>query len=151
MKTSNEMVRMVGEFEGLRLTAYKCPAGVWTIGFGTTKINGKPVTKDMRITEEQAYDYLRIDLEGAEKVVNDLRVRINQNQFDALVDFIYNCGSGNFRSSTLKKKVMMNPMNATIREEFLKWNKATVNGKKTVLPGLTKRRIAEADWYFKQD
>lgn len=147
MRTSNKMVELVGKFEGERLTSYKCPAGVWTIGFGTTKINGRPVTQGMTITHEQAINYLKADLRGAENVVNALSVKLNQNQFDALVSFIYNCGSGNFKVSTMRNKILRDPNDASIKNEFIKWNKATVKGVKTELPGLTRRRAAEAAWY----
>lgn len=147
MKTSTEMVEQIGKLEGLRLRAYKCPAGVWTIGYGTTMIDGKPVTKDMVISEAKAVEYLRRDLEIAERAVDAMGVHLCQNQFDALVDFVYNCGSGNFHQSTLRKKVIGNPYNPSIKKEFVRWNKATVNGVKQVLPGLTKRREIEAAWY----
>jgi lysozyme len=74
---------------------------------------------------------------------------VNQNQFDALVSFCYNLGIGAFNSSTLKKKVIANPADASIRDEFMKWNKARVKGVLTELKGLTNRRTAEADLYFK--
>jgi lysozyme len=74
---------------------------------------------------------------------------VNQNQFDALVSFCYNLGIGAFNSSTLKKKVIANPGDLSIRDEFMKWNKARVKGVLTELKGLTNRRKAEADLYFK--
>ena len=74
--------------------------------------------------------------------------RINQNQFDALMSFIYNIGISAFLNSTLFKKALANQNDETIRNEFMRWNKAKVNGKMVVLKGLNNRRIAESNLYF---
>ncbi|NDW10456.1 lysozyme [Dysgonomonas sp. 520] len=145
MKTSNSGVDFIRSHEGLVLTAYKCPAGVWTIGYGHTK----GVKQGDRITEKEAIEYLKEDLEDSEKAVSSQNLKLNQNQFDALVSFTFNVGSGNFKSSTLLKKAKANPNDPTIRNEFAKWNKAKVKGVLTALPGLTRRRKEEADLYFK--
>lgn len=128
------------------LTAYKCPAGVWTIGIGTTVYpNGQKVKAGDVATKEQAYEYLLYDLKTAEVLVDSFTTdKINQHQFDALVSFAYNVGTGALKGSTLLKKVNVNPVDPTIRAEFNKW----VNGGGKVLPGLIKRRAAEADLYF---
>jgi lysozyme len=76
-------------------------------------------------------------------------LNLNQNQFDSCLSFIYNVGIGAFTKSTLRKKILLNPNDPTIKDEFMKWNKATVGGKLTVLKGLTRRRTAEAELYFK--
>lgn len=145
MKTSQEMKELIGSFEGLRLKAYKCPAGIWTIAFGATTFNGKRVTEGLVITKEQAYEQLERDLAVFENGVGRLVSKpINQDQFDALVSFSFNVGLGSLSRSTLLKKVNANPSDPTIRDLFAMWNKA--GGK--VLTGLTKRRKAEADWYF---
>jgi len=145
MKTSNEMIELIGKFEGLRLKAYKCPAGIPTIGYGSTTFNGKKVTMDMVITREQAVEQLERDLANFEKGVERyVKSKINQDQFDALVSFSYNCGLGNLQRSSLLKKVNANPQDETIRDSFSLWNKG--GGK--VLAGLVRRRKAEADWYF---
>lgn len=145
MKTSQGMKELIARFEGLRLKAYKCPAGIWTIAFGATTFNGKRVTEGLVITKEQAYEQLERDLavfeRGVEKCV---KKPITQDQFDALVSFSFNVGLGSLSRSTLLKKVNANPSDPTIRDSFAAWNKA--GGK--VLAGLTKRRKAEADWYF---
>ena len=143
MKTSHKGIALIKEFEGLRLKAYKCPGGVWTIGYGHTA----GVKPGMVISEAQAEEYLMADLIASEKYLNDLRLAINQNQFDALISFIYNVGTGNFSSSTLLRKVKANPLDNSIMDEFLKW----VYSKGRVLPGLQRRRLAEMKLYFSND
>ena len=97
MKTSEKGLKLIKEFEGLRLEPYKCDVGVWTIGYGHTKginQNTKPITK------EQAEDFLKDDLKFFEGLVNNKKYvpqQINQNQFDALVSFTFNLGGGNLK------------------------------------------------------
>lgn len=128
------------------LKAYKCPAGVWTIGVGTTVYpSGRRVKEGDTCTRDEAYGYLRNDLIFTEEQVDSYTVdSINQNQFDALVSFAYNVGVGALKSSTLLKIININPNDPTIRDEFNKW----VYGGGEKLPGLIARRIAEADLYF---
>lgn len=128
------------------LRAYKCPAGVWTIGIGTTVYpNGQRVKEGDVITKDQAYEYLKFDLSNTEKQVDSYTVDvINQNQFDALISFAYNLGVNALRSSTLLKKVNANPIDPSIRNEFNRW----IHAGGQVLPGLVARRAAEADLYF---
>lgn len=151
MKTSQQMVDLIKTFEGFRAKAYRCPAGVWTIGYGTTKINGKSVPQGMVIGKPEAETYLKKDLEAFEKEVNTLPNigTITQSQFDAMVSFCYNCGNGNFHRSTLRKTVIANPNNGkAIVKEFLKWKNARVNGALTELAGLVKRRATEGAWFI---
>lgn len=146
-KTGEKGIDLIKFFEGFYSNSYLCPAGVWTIGYGTTIYpNGKRVKKgDKAITRDQAVEYLKHDLLGAERDVDGLTVdSINQNQFDSLVSFVYNCGKGNFASSTLLKKVNKNPNDKAIAKEFDKWIYG--NGKK--LNGLIKRRKKESELYF---
>ena len=143
MKTSHKGIALIKEFEGLRLKAYKCPGGVWTIGYGHTA----GVKPGMVISEAQAEEYLMADLIASEKYLNDLRLAINQNQFDALISFIYNVGTGKFSRSTLLRKVRANPQDNSIMDEFLRW----VYSKGRVLPGLQRRRLAEMKLYFSND
>ena len=143
MKTSPKGIALIKEFEGLRLKAYKCPGGVWTIGYGHTA----GVKAGMVITEAQAEEYLKADLIAFEKYLNALGLPLNQNQFDALISFIYNVGTGNFSRSTLLRKVRANPQDNSIMDEFLKW----VYSKGRVLPGLQRRRLAEMKLYFSND
>jgi len=128
------------------LNAYKCPAGVWTIGIGTTVYpNGQKVKQGDVATKDQAYQYLQHDLQSTELQVDSYTVdSIKQFQFDALVSFAYNVGTGALKSSTLLKKVNANASDPSIRDEFNKWT----HGGGKVLPGLVARRQAEADLYF---
>jgi len=141
MKTSDKGIEFIKRHEGLRLKAYQCPAGVWTIGYGST---GGVRPGDV-ITEAQAEVKLREDLRTAENEVNRHKLNINQNQFDSLVSFTFNVGSGNFRSSTLLKRIKENPNHPDIKNQFNRWIYA--GGK--VLHGLIKRRAEEAKLYFK--
>ena len=139
MKTGQAGIKLIKNFEGNRLTAYQCSAGVWTIGWGHTgKVDGKAVCKGMKITQEKADALLISDLEVYEKPVNALKRDFNQNEFDALVSFTYNCGAGSLQ--TLCK----NRSNKQIAEALLKYNKA--GGKE--LAGLTKRRKAERELFL---
>ena len=143
MKTSPKGIALIKEFEGLRLKAYQCPGGVWTIGYGHTT----GVRPGMVITEAQAEEYLKADLIVFERYLNGLGLALNQNQFDALVSFIYNVGTGNFSNSTLLRKVRANPQDNSIMDEFLRW----VYSKGRVLPGLQRRRLDEMKLYFSND
>ena len=142
MKTSNNGINLIKQFEGCALSAYKCPAGVWTIGYGHTK----DVKQGMKITTNQATSLLKEDLATYENYVNKyVKVKLNQNQFDALVSFTFNCGGGALKSSTLLKK--LNKADYTgAANELLRWNKA--NGK--ILAGLTRRRKAEKALFLKE-
>ena len=140
MKSSNLLIKKITEFEGCRMKAYKCPAGVWTIGVGHTK----GVTPNMVIDADTAIHFLREDLKPCEDFVNGLGICKRQFQFDAIVDFVYNLGVSSFKRSTLFKYIKMGKPEQDIRIQFARWNKA--NGK--VLPGLVKRRQWEADRYF---
>lgn len=147
-KTGAGGIALIKQFEGFVGKPYLCPAGVPTIGFGATYyLDGKKVTlQDAPITEAAGHDLLINMLGRFEKAVDaSCRDDLTQNQFDALVSFTYNLGEGNLKSSTLLKKVNADPNDPTIRDEFMKWVKA--GGK--VLPGLVKRREAEANLYFK--
>lgn len=146
-KLSQKGLELIKSFEGLSLKPYVCAGGINTIGYGNTYYtNGKKVTlQDKPITKEQAEELIKHSLSTYEKAVDSFcRDDISQSQFDALVSFAYNVGTGNLQKSTLIKKVNANPQDPTIKDEFLKWNKA--NGK--VLAGLTRRRQAEATLYF---
>lgn len=146
-KASQKGLDLIKRFEGLELKPYKCPAGILTIGYGNTYYpsGAKVKVTDPAITAQKAEELLKFLLESYEKDVDSFcRDDINQNQFDALVSFAYNCGPRSLKSSTLLKKVNANPKDVTIADEFMKWNKAAGR----VLAGLTRRRQAEADLYF---
>lgn len=135
MKLSQTGLDLIKKFEGCELKAYKCPAGIWTIGYGHT---GK-VTQGQTITQKQADELLEKDVQrfvdGVKRVV---KVDINQNQFDALVSFAYNCGVDALKTSTLLKYLNAKQFDKAALE-FDRWNKG--GGK--VLPGLVNRRAAE--------
>jgi lysozyme len=140
MRTGEKGINLIKSFEGLYLKAYLCPAKILTIGYGHTR----NVKANQAITEAQAVELLREDLRDAENTVNAQKLNINQHQFDALVSFVFNCGSGNFLKSSLLRMIKVNPMSDNIRIEFQKWNKG--GGK--VLLGLTRRRKSESELYF---
>ncbi|MDR2906982.1 MAG: lysozyme [Bacteroidales bacterium] len=147
MKTSQRGINLIKESESLQLTAYLCPAGVPTIGYGHTGPDVTPadVKNKKTITEAQAEALLAADLAPREHdVLASVRTAINQNQFDALVDFVFNLGIGNFRSSTLLKKINANPNDLSIADEFMKW----VNSNKKPLKGLVIRRAKEVILYL---
>jgi len=147
MKLNKEGADLIKSFEGCKLKAYRCSALRWTIGFGNTFYeDGKPVLPGHAITQEKADELFEIIAnEFAEKVAKLVTSNVTDNQFGALVSFAYNCGVVNLQKSTLLKKVNANHNDPGIRSEFLKWNKA--NSK--VLAGLTRRREAESNLYFK--
>lgn len=130
---SSAGLNLIKKFEGCRLSAYRCPAGVWTIGYGHTA----GVYAGMTITQSQAEDLLKTDLERYEKPVRnyDNKYHWNQNQFDALVSFTYNCGAGNLN------KLLANGSRNTqqIADNLPNYNKG--GGK--VLAGLVRRRNEE--------
>jgi lysozyme len=144
--TSSLGLNIIKKFEGLRLNAYLCPASVVTIGYGSTKYpNGKKVLLGEKLSgEKEATQLLLSTLEPYEAAVNKHLPNLNQCQFDALVSFAYNVGTGALAKSTLLKKAKINPNDPSIVDEFLKWNRG--GGK--VLTGLTNRRREEANLYF---
>lgn len=140
MRVSESGVALLKRFEGLELEAYQDIAGVWTIGYGHT---GPDVTPGMRITEREAEALLRRDLKSREDAVSRLvTVPLNQNEFDALVSFVYNVGAEAFRRSTALRRLNRGARLAAA-DAMTWWNKATVNGKKREVLGLTRRRAAE--------
>lgn len=140
-KINAEGLRLIKQWEGKELVAYQDPVGIWTIGYGHTDEAGPPkVTPGLRITDAEADEILKRDLGQYEAAVAQaVRVELSDNQFAALVSFTYNVGVGNFRKSTLLKKLNAGNYDA-VPGELAKWNKA---GGKT-LRGLSNRRAAEA-------
>lgn len=143
MKISDTGLNFIKSFEGCSLKAYRCPANVLTIGYGHTG----GVKEGQVITQQQADEMLRVDLGRYEKAVDKLGVDLNQNQFDALVSFCYNLGTGIFTGN------LLNAIKAkdwvSVSSQMLLYNKARVNGKLTVLKGLDKRRKAEVGLFKK--
>ena len=146
MKPSKNCIDLIKEFEGFSDRPYLCPASKWTIGYGATFYpNGNLVTaKDPKITQEYATEMLIVMVDRfAEQVFKLIKVQITQNQFDALVSLAYNIGIGNFRNSTLLRKLNIKENNAVLAGEINRWNRA--NGK--IMAGLTRRRKAEAQLF----
>lgn len=142
----NKGIPLIKKYEGLRLKAYLCPAGLATIGYGSTFYeDGSKVKIGDAITIDRADKLLLNTVAEFEKLVKAAIGReVNENQLGALTSFAFNVGIGNFRKSTLRKMVIANPSNSAIRLEFGKWTRAN----NQVLQGLVKRRAAEADLYF---
>lgn len=132
---------LIKHFEGFSATPYKCPAGVTTIGYGHVIKPGEHFTT---ITQELASQILMLDIRSAEASVNHLiKVKLNRNQFSALVSFVFNLGHGNFASSTLQK-VVNQQAHLDVPSELIKWRLS--QGKP--LKGLLRRRVQEALLYL---
>ncbi len=137
---SDNGMNLTKQFEGLRLSAYADQVGVWTIGYGHT---GQGVHAGLTITQDQAEAFLASDVAGAVAGVNRLVASaINQNQFDALVDFVFNLGCASLASSTLLRFVNSGDF-ADATGQFQRWDHA--GG--VVVPGLLQRRQAEANLF----
>ena len=140
MRINQAGFELIKRFEGEWLTSYLCPAGVWTIGFGHT---GSDVRPGMSITHAQAEEMLERDISRFEDgVARAVTVPISGNQFSALVSFAFNVGLGAIRRSTLLRKLNSGD-SAGAAHEFLRWDKS--GGR--VLPGLTRRRLAERELF----
>ena len=156
MKLNKDGIDLMHKWEGLKLEAYLCPASTslpkekkfYTIGYGNTYYeDGRKVKIGDVITEQRADSlFLMVAEDFSKRVRTLLKKTLNENQFSALVSFAYNVGVANLKSSTLLKKVNINPEDPDIKNQFLRWNKA--GGR--VLSGLTKRREDEAKLYFKK-
>ena len=140
MKSTNYAILLIKSFEQLRLNSYLCPAGRWTIGYGHTE----GVNRGMLITEKTADAFLKQDIQKAEAEVNKLEADLTQEQFDALVSFVFNVGTQAFRYSTLRKLIEKDPSDPKIANEFRRW----VYAGNTMLPGLVKRREQEIKLYY---
>ena len=148
MKIDANGIKLLASLEGLKLKAYQCDAKIWTIGFGNTFYeDGDKIKEGDKITNEEAYHLFYLIATKFEKTINDnLKVKINQNQFNALFCLCYNIGQVGFKNSTLLRLVNLNPNDGNIAKEFLKWNKILGVASK----GLTNRRITESSLYFKK-
>ena len=129
---------LIKEFEGCRLESYLCPASIWTIGYGHT---GPDVVEGLHITQAVANQMLRDDLDRFEKaVITNIDVALTQNQFDSLVSWAFNVGTGAVQESTLRRRLNRGEdVNTVISEELPRW----CNGPNGPLEGLVKRRAAE--------
>lgn len=139
MNISEKGINLIKFFESCKLKAYLCPANVWTIGYGHTA----GVYKGMSITQEQAEKLFLEDIKPIEKMLNSRQLDLNQNQYDALVSFIFNIGETKFLGSTLYK-CLKNKQFKTAGEQFSKWVYA--NGK--ISKGLVNRRAKEKELFL---
>ena len=143
MQASEKGLALIRQFEGLRLSAYRCSAGVATIGYGTTK----GVKMGMEITRDEAERLLCEDVQRfADHVKALVKVPLNQHQRDALISFVYNVGPAAFGKSTMLKLINQGLLEDAANQ-FVRWNKA--GGE--VLAGLTRRRMAERDLFLRAD
>lgn len=140
MKASDILIAKIKEFEGYRQKAYRCPAGVWTCGYGHTR----GVAAKTSCTQAQADAWLRQDIDPLEKRLNGIKEIDSQGKLDACIDFCFNLGLGNFLRSTLLKMIKAGMGEKLIKAEFMRWVYA--GGRK--LGGLVKRREWEAERFF---
>ncbi len=138
---NREGLELVKQFEGCKLKAYVCPAGILTIGYGST---GKHVKPGMVITKDQAEELLRSDLRRFEDCVAEAAPTATDNQFSAMVSFAFNVGCGAFEESTLLRMHRAGKYGSA-EAQFGRWTR----GGGRVLPGLVRRRAAEAALYAK--
>jgi lysozyme len=145
MKTSQKGIELIKLFEGCKLKSYKCPANVWTIGYGNTfYLDGSKVLMGQKISQVEA-DMLMLKLlpKYEATVIKNIKVTVNQNQFDALVSFCWNCGSSQALFRLVNQK-------ATDEVIYDWWINHYVTGGGKLLPGLIKRRRKEADLFIKK-
>lgn len=144
-------LNLIKGFESLRLDVYKCPAGIPTVGFGHVVLPNEPYRLKQKITLDDAMRLLRSDCAKFEKAVSAaIKVPLSQNQFDACVSLAFNIGADAFASSSVAREINRGNFESAA-ERFLLWRFATVNGKKTVLRGLVRRREAERELFLKTD
>lgn len=143
MRTNAAGLDIIKRFEGLRLRAYLCPAGKWTIGYGHTG----DVKRGDAITEHQADAILAVDVDTAERDVAELvKVELTDNEFSALVSFVFNFGRAKFAASSLLR-LLNEGRKAEAAAELPKWKHAAGR----VTPGLVRRRLAERELFLKGD
>ena len=140
MTTSNQGKNLIKEAEGLRLDAYLCPSGIPTIGWGHTK----GVKLGHHITVQQAEDMLVEDIAPIERLLNGMKINFRQEQFDALVSWIFNLGEGKFKGSTMYQRIIRNARDEDITDQMVKWTYSAGRP----LPGLIKRRTAESNLFI---
>lgn len=143
MRISQKGIDLIKEFEGCKLRAYLCPAGVWTVGVGHTQ----GVKAGTTITMAQAEQFLKDDIKPIERLLNGMGINYTQGQFDALTSFVFNLGQGNFKSSTMYKYIVAKKSDIEITDQMVKWHNA---GGKPLL-GLKRRRAKEANMFLGKD
>jgi lysozyme len=144
MKTAEKGIELLKELEGFSAKPYQCVAGIWTIGYGSTRFKGAKIHPNMVITIKEAEEQIKDDVLLSEQTIERLvKVALNQNQFDALVCFVYNIGVGAFENSTLLKKLNQS-LFQEVSFQLKRWNK--VRG--VVIKGLTTRRNKEIELFL---
>lgn len=144
MKLPRAAINLIKKYEGLRLNAYRCSAGVWTIGYGHTSAAGEPEVKPgMKISKQEAEDIFEKDIQQFANGVEDLiKVSVSPNQFGAMVSLAFNIGIGAFKKSSVLRFTNQKRFEDAA-DAFLLWNKA----KGKVLKGLVRRRAEEAELF----
>jgi len=140
-------LKLIADFEGLRLKAYQDTGGIWTIGYGSTKnpFTGQSVKQGDIITKETALSWLKKDIEQRQLAISKLiKVPVNNNQLAALTSLAYNIGLGAFQLSTLLRLLNQKADKVAIADQFLRWNKV----KGVEIKGLTNRRILERELFL---
>ena len=143
MTISQKGIDAIKQYESCKLFAYRDSVGVPTIGYGHTK----GVKMGMSITQKQAEDFLKDDIKPCERVLNAMGINYTQNQFDALVSWIFNLGEGKFSSSTMRKRIIERANDIDITDQMVRWYNA--GGKPS--PGLKRRRVKEANMFLGKD
>lgn len=142
MQISKQGIDLIKSFEAFSASIYKCPAGSYTIGYGHVL---RYFDRDYKISKEEALKLLLEDIcLASNAVIRNVKIHLNQNQFDSLTSFVFNVGAGAFQRSSLRHKINSNWDEQEIYKEFLRWIK--VGGKE--MPGLIYRRKCEADLYM---
>ena len=137
---------LIEKFEGMKLTAYKCPSGITTIGIGSTRYeDGTRVRMGDEISRNRMNELYNFHINQTRRQLDKLvEVELNQNQKSALISLLYNVGYGNFKKSKLLKLINKNPNDCKIEKEFMKFT----TSKGIILKGLQKRRTEELKLYF---
>lgn len=150
MKLNKRGIDFIKEREGYREAAYQDVAGIWTIGYGTTWVNGRKVTKDDMCDRQLAEIWLKHDIESTEDFVSDIvKIKLGPNEFSALVSLAYNIGFTAFAHSTLLRTI--NRGDTVYGDLFFRWSKITIKGKKVTSNGLLNRRHLEYELFIRDE
>jgi len=152
MPTKSIAENLIKNFEGKKLKAYQDSVGIWTIGYGSifNIDENRDVKKGDVINEETALRWLRFEIAQKQVDIKKLiKIPLTQNQIDAITSLVFNIGTNAFKKSTLLKLLNSNTDKKLVADQFLRWNKGTIDGKLQIIPGLTNRRILERNLFLK--